>query len=253
MIVALITCVDCNNSISDEAPTCPKCGRPATKQPVRPASDVRRRESVRIPFRVAGIIAGTFIVLGVVAGLTKDARSPTPAAAAETAPPAAAAPSASEPTRHERAANWESLQIALAETTPFMDDTLNDHSEGTVLLTAWAIKRLKMTDILSLPETTRGRVMKDSFATRGSKLCVTGRVSQIQAERVGASTIYLGGIMRSYEVTRFVAVGDTGTIEEGSRARFCGIVTGRHSYSNTGGGTTIAPQLVGMFDLPTNL
>ena len=35
-------------------------------------------------------------------------------------------------------------------------------------------------------------------------------------------------------------------------ARFCGIATGRDTYANTGGGTTHAVRVVGMFDLPEN-
>ena len=30
--MALITCPDCNNSISDQAPACPHCGRPKKRE-----------------------------------------------------------------------------------------------------------------------------------------------------------------------------------------------------------------------------
>ena len=54
------------------------------------------------------------------------------------------------------------------------------------------------------------------------------------------------------QVIHYLAAGDTGTLVDGDRARFCGVTTGRYSYSNAGGGTTHAVQLIGMFDLPSN-
>ena len=50
----------------------------------------------------------------------------------------------------------------------------------------------------------------------------------------------------------FFAVQSTGDLVEGSRARLCGVVTGRYSYSNTGNGTTHAVKVVGVFDLAEN-
>lgn len=51
---------------------------------------------------------------------------------------------------------------------------------------------------------------------------------------------------------RFAAVASTGELVAQSSANFCGVTTGKYSYSNSGGGTTHAVFLVGMFDLPEN-
>lgn len=48
------------------------------------------------------------------------------------------------------------------------------------------------------------------------------------------------------------SVSSTGRLVEDSRARLCGFVTGKYSYSNSGGGSSHAVQLVGMFKLPEN-
>jgi hypothetical protein len=53
-------------------------------------------------------------------------------------------------------------------------------------------------------------------------------------------------------VVVFYAVGETGDLVAGSRTRLCGIVTGLHSFLNSGGGVTHAIRAVGMFDLPEN-
>lgn len=54
------------------------------------------------------------------------------------------------------------------------------------------------------------------------------------------------------KVARLIALGSNRGIDQGSRARFCGIVIGRYSYRSSGGGTTHAVQLVGAFDIAEN-
>jgi len=94
---------------------------------------------------------------------------------------------------------------------------------------------------------------KDADAERGAHRCVRGRIVEIYAEKTDLGMFYTGGMTdRRYRVYRFIAVGDTGDLVARSRARFCGIVTGRMSYANAAGGTTSAVQLVGIFDLPAN-
>ena len=39
--MALITCPDCKNSVSDQAPACPKCGRPIKVAFTAPAAESR--------------------------------------------------------------------------------------------------------------------------------------------------------------------------------------------------------------------
>ena len=142
-------------------------------------------------------------------------------------------------------------------------DVLRDHlkdSEGTLdsgaaFLALWSTRHLTWKDIVSLPKTTRALVLKDSDAERGKALCAEGSISQITADHSAgpAQTVHEGGIVTSsMAVVRFLAVGSTGSLVENSYARFCGVVTGRYSFTNAGGGTTHAVQLVGFFDLPEN-
>ncbi len=53
-------------------------------------------------------------------------------------------------------------------------------------------------------------------------------------------------------IYRFLAAGSSGTLVPQSYGRFCGVVTGTYDYSNSGGGTGHAVEMVGMFDLPEN-
>jgi hypothetical protein len=95
--------------------------------------------------------------------------------------------------------------------------------------------------------------MKDPEAERGKRLCSLGTINQIEVDRSAGSPIYNGGLMTpGFDSVRFSAVGSSGDLVEGSGARICGIVTGKYSYSNAGGGTTHAVYLVGMFDIPQN-
>ena len=97
--------------------------------------------------------------------------------------------------------------------------------------------------------------MKDSEEERGRRICTRGKLIEIHAERTSYGKLYDGGMFMGWSYSRvvsFIAVGSTRGINQGSRARFCGVVIGRYSYSNSGGGVTHAVQLVGVFDIPEN-
>jgi hypothetical protein len=95
-------------------------------------------------------------------------------------------------------------------------------------------------------------VMKDSDEERGKGMCVTGRIIEIAVEKTDKGKFAHAGIISNMDVTKVVAVGSTGELVEGKTATFCGVVIGKHSYPNSGGGQTHTVRLVGMFDLPAN-
>lgn len=257
--MALETCRECSREISDQASACPHCGCPRGAEPVSAQSVARKAPAVRGWLVVVAIINLVAIAL-FVAWVTNRTPGPERKVQSDDEQPAngqsPAADPASSPrvaTRAEVVAGWKSLSEAIMQTVPTMEDTTDAHSDGTLSLAAWALGRLKMSELSAIGETTRGKILKDAASARGLRLCVSGRISQIGAVHSDIGTLYEGGLLRNYsEVTRFLAAGDTGELVEGSSARFCGVVTGIYSYANTGGGTTIAPMLVGLFDLPSN-
>jgi hypothetical protein len=135
-----------------------------------------------------------------------------------------------------------------------MDDTANDVSAGAVLLGLWASRHLTWDELQAVPETRQALVMKDPDAERGKRICARGPIIEIRAEKTDVGKFFHGGIFNGGygRVVRFLAVGSTGELVEQSRGRFCGIITGTQSYSNTGGGTTHSVFAVGMFDLHDN-
>lgn len=132
--------------------------------------------------------------------------------------------------------------------------TNNEMPKALGELAAWhTAVGITWKDINAIPETTYGKVMKDPITEGGKRLCVSGTVIEINADHSVQPPMYHAGIMSdSFKATRVLAVGSTGEIEADKHARFCGIVTGAVSYDNAGGGTTNAPYLIGMFDLPEN-
>lgn len=125
--------------------------------------------------------------------------------------------------------------------------------EGARLLGWWAMKHLRWWDFSELPKTKFALALKDPEEERGKVLCDTGLVFEILVERIpDMGKIAHVGVTTRGDVYQFVAVGDTGKIVEGSKATFCGVLVGKWDYPNSGGGTTHALRLVGMFDLPAN-
>jgi hypothetical protein len=147
------------------------------------------------------------------------------------------------------------LTQAIETTRRAMTDTVDDTSPGTAALAFWATAApMKWDELVGLTRTRAPLVFKDPDEQRGKLLCASGEVVEITAEHSEARKIYLGGLAdTSGTVYRFAAVGSTGDLVQGSTAAFCGVVTGRVDYSNSGGGTTHAIQLVGMFKLPANM
>jgi hypothetical protein len=157
------------------------------------------------------------------------------------------------PSLADRLAETASFDAALQLAKPMMADTTDEVSLGALALAMWGAERLRFDDVAvakNANETKPALIHKDSDRERGKRLCVNGRIIQIAKDDLG---IFIGLLMMSNgEVVHYLASGDTGELVARSRARFCGVATGRYTYANAGGGTTHAIQMVGMFDLPAN-
>jgi hypothetical protein len=143
---------------------------------------------------------------------------------------------------------------AIAFTKPMMGDSTDDLDQGTVILGAWAMKKMKWPDVyVTKDETTFALVMKDSEEERGKRICVSGSIVQIEVEKTRYGKFF-DGLLSSTggNLYKFFGVGSSGDLVEKNSARFCGIATGKYEYSNSGGGTGHAVKLLGMFDLPEN-
>lgn len=209
-----------------------------TCRDLRAASNAHTIETMRR-------IAATMLIA---LGCQGDADTP---AAAIAEPAGAAAPSG--PTLEEQLAAAESPFEAVRLTKPLMGDTVNDQSEGTLLLASWAVTHMRWADVGTASGTTLGLVKKDPEAERGGKICVSGTVVQIQKAQLGTGPVFHGVIgTKAGEFLYFFAAGSTGDLVSGSRARFCGFVTGTYAYANTQGGETQSVVAVGMFKIREN-
>lgn len=133
--------------------------------------------------------------------------------------------------------------FALAKPTMTGSETL---SPGAMLFTRYAASKLRWEDVDVAAETSFAHVLKDPEAERGKRMCADGEIAaiEIQHRDVDARKTFEGTLRLSdTDAVAFLAVGTTGDLIRGSKARFCGVVTGMWS-------TSVA--LVGMFDLPEN-
>lgn len=204
---------------------------------------------------VAGLAMGIQIGEGraviAPAGASSDVSTPgAPAVGAPAEKPAA-------PTLVERLSAAQTLGAAFAIARPGMGDTQGAVSPGSTLLARWAMSHgTRWGDLETIPETRQSLVMKDSSTEIGKRICARGKIVEISAADLPEGKAFEGGIFNgsrySSPIVKFVAFGSTGELVARKRAKFCGIVTGRHSYSNSGGGVTHAVYAVGMFDLPEN-
>jgi len=154
----------------------------------------------------------------------------------------------------ELLASQNTLSDAINIIKPNMSDEFDSFPASAADLATWMNnKHIKIEDIKSLESSTRGKVLKDSFSERGKRLCVNASLVEIQVDRSAGFAAYHAGLVNNYtDVTRVLAIGSTGDLVENSNAVFCGIIIGKIGFTNASGGTTNAPYLVGMFDLPEN-
>lgn len=149
--------------------------------------------------------------------------------------------------------NFINLKEAIVAIKPIMRDTINEISEGAVLLALWSANNLNFSDFDKMSQSKYSLIMKDPDEERGKLLCTVGNIIEIQVEKAEGNKFYHGGLVDDYgQIYRFIAVRSTGDLVAGSVAHFCGIVTGKQSYANSIGGVAHAVFLVGMFVLPEN-
>lgn len=164
------------------------------------------------------------------------------------------APRATEESPAIRVRKLNTFAEAVSFAKPFMTDEHNSISPGTGVLGAWALKHMKLSDVLvAKDETSYALVQKDPDEARGKRFCYGGTVVQIAVVKTELGKGFEGLLVnRRGELFNFFAVGSTGELVQNSWGRICGAVIGKYDYSNSGGGTGHAVQLVGMFDLPEN-
>lgn len=169
------------------------------------------------------------------------AAAPAPAPTPVTQAPAPPPP---EEPIEARIMKADSFVDAFALAKPAMTDSAEAFSPGAKLFTTYAVGKLRWEDVDVAAETTFGHVIKDADVERGKRMCADGELVAIQRRDLGPRKIYVGSLRVSdTDTIAFVAVGTTGELIRGSKARFCGAVTG------TAGP---AVSMVGMFDLPEN-
>ena len=154
----------------------------------------------------------------------------------------------------EEIVQLRTLSEALSLAKPYMTEVYGETSEGTRLLVLWALDQMTWDHVgVEKDETTHAEVLKDVELERGKRLCWRGSVIQIVADRSLGDAVYTGLLYSSQgDLYHFYGVGSSGDLVEDSYGRFCGVVTGKFDYANSGGGTSHAIELVGMFDLPEN-
>lgn len=172
--------------------------------------------------------------------------------------PAVAQPEIEEKSDSEKyaelLASQDTLSKAVNMIKPTMSDEFDAFPSSAGILASWMNeKNVKIGDIRSLESSTRGKILKDSFSERGKRLCISATLVEIQVDRSAGFAAYHAGLVNNYtDVTRVLAIGSTGDLVADSNATFCGVIVGKVGFTNASGGTTNAPYLVGMFDLPEN-
>lgn len=151
----------------------------------------------------------------------------------------------------------KSFDEAVSFAKPFMIPKFGETSQGAQLLAIWSVSHdISWSDVSITPGksmTSFSKVMKDQSEELGKHMCVAGFLIQIEVKHLSNSKVADGLLMDEAErLYSFSALGSSGDLVAKSSAKFCGVVTGRFDYSNSGGGAGHAVELVGMFDLKEN-
>jgi len=97
-------------------------------------------------------------------------------------PSGSAAPGESDPSK-VHILSKTSLTDAIAVARPMMSNTVGRLDVGSALLAMWSSKNLSWHALEALPETSPALFKKDPDAERGRRLCVSGTVLEIRAEK----------------------------------------------------------------------
>ncbi len=81
------------------------------------------------------------------------------------------------------------LKDAIAVARPRMENTITRVDVGAALLSIWASKKLTWDALNDLPETSPLMFRKDPDAERGKRLCMSGRIDSIRAEKTFAGRL----------------------------------------------------------------
>jgi len=207
---------------------------------------------------IAATIAagGVVIAAGIVGVAIMRSSEPvgTPIATSAAADPVPPTVPTHEKTLEERLDAMGYAQ-AFATVRGDMTDAVDQDSPGTAVFGIWAADHMQWSDVaVDTDETTNALARKDSDAARGKRLCASGNVGQIVVDKSVLPRHLAAGqfVTGSGGYYHFIAVRSTGALVIDSWARFCGVVTGLFDFANSGGGTTHAVTVVGMFDLPEN-
>lgn len=147
------------------------------------------------------------------------------------------------------------IKQAVLDTSPEDVSLGSGADKGTAFFWVWADRNLTLADLKVISdETTFGAVMKDSDSERGKRLCASGTVIQIEKIdlRPTIRESFTGLLLSGGGIVQFYSFGSTGSVVGSTHTRFCGVVMGQYHYSNSGGGTSHAISVVGMFDIPEN-
>jgi hypothetical protein len=152
----------------------------------------------------AGLVAVGALGVVVLGGfLALRARSPEPTADPSTAaapsgvaaleallesPAGSAAPGESDPSK-VHILSKTSLTEAIQAARPSMSNTIGRLDAGSAMLALWASKNLSWRALEALPETSPALFKKDPDAERGSRLCISGTVLEIRAEKTLSNRI----------------------------------------------------------------
>ncbi|MBA3456777.1 MAG: hypothetical protein H0T42_27055 [Deltaproteobacteria bacterium] len=198
--------------------------------------------SARFKATVWGIMAAIIAVAAVLStAATTTTAPPSSSPVIPTPPPPPPPPDEPIEVRIMKA---ESFKDAFALARPTMTDSAEAFTPGAQLFTTYAASKLRWEDVDVAAETTFGHVLKDAEVERGKRMCADGELLTIQRRDLGPRKIYLGTLrVNPADRIEFIAIGATGELIRGSKARFCGAVAGTV-------GRTVA--MVGMFDLPEN-
>ncbi len=174
----------------------------------------------------------------------------------QTAATTSAAPTAApKPNPLEVIRSRKTMGDALLVAGPLMVDKPNESNLGSLLFASWSVDHLRWTDVNveAHDETSYAAIQKDIDTERMKRLCATGQIIEIRAEKTDVGKWYTGLMFNmSRDLFHFHAVRSTEGVLKGVTARFCGVVTGWFDYKNSGGGTGHAVEVVGMFSLAEN-
>jgi hypothetical protein len=81
------------------------------------------------------------------------------------------------------------LPDAIAAARPQMQNTIGRLDGGSALLALWASRHLTWAGLEALPETSPALFRKDPEAERGNRLCMSGTVREIRAEKTLAARL----------------------------------------------------------------